>query len=65
MNVGKLAAELAAGSITEEIIRAKFGPTILAAVLAIGTGAVVANIAGSLYEETGVSDLVDDIFSIF
>ena len=49
MNIGKLAAELAAGSITEEIIRAKFGPTILAAVLALGVGAVAANVAGSLY----------------
>lgn len=65
MNIGKLAAELAAGSITEEIIRVKFGPSILAAVLALGAGAVVASVAGSIYEESGVSDLVDDIFSIF
>ena len=65
MNIGKLAAELAAGSITEEIIRAKFGPSILAAVLALGAGAVAANIAGSIFEETGVSDLVEDVFSIF
>lgn len=65
MNIGKLAAELAAGSITEEIIRVKFGPSILAAVLALGAGAVVASVAGSIYEQSGVSDLVDDIFSIF
>ena len=65
MNIAKLAAELAAGSITEEIIRAKFGPSILAAVLAIGAGTVAANIAGSLYEESGASDLVDDFLSIF
>lgn len=65
MNIGKLAAELAAGSITEEIIRVKFGPSILATVLALGAGAVVASVAGSIYEQSGASDLVDDIFSIF
>lgn len=65
MDIAKLAAELAAGAITEEIIRAKFGPSILAAVLAIGAGAIAANVAGSLYEESGASNLVDDILSIF
>lgn len=65
MDVGKLAAELAAGSITEEIIRAKFGPSILAAVLAVSVGAVAANVAGSVYRESGMADLVGDIFDFF
>lgn len=71
--VVELAADLAAGAITQQAIRRIYGDSVLTAVLGIG-GGVVAGIAANtamewLDRETGiVSDLgsvVDDIFSIF
>ena len=71
--VVELAADLAAGAITQQAIRNIYGDSMLTAVLGIG-GGVVAGVAANaalewLYRETGiVSDLgrvVDDIFSIF
>lgn len=69
----ELAADLAAGAVTQQAIRSIYGDSVLTAVLGIG-GGVVAGIAANtalewLDRETGiVSDLgsvVDDIFSIF
>lgn len=71
--VVELAADLAAGAITQQAIRNIYGDSMLTAVLGIG-GGVVAGVAANaalewLDRETGiVSDLgsvVDDIFSIF
>ena len=71
--VVKLAADLAAGAITQQAIRNIYGDSMLTAVLGIG-GGIVAGVAANaalewLDKETGiVSDLgsvVDDIFSIF
>ena len=71
--VVELAADLAAGAITQQAIRSVYGDSMLTAVLGIG-GGVVAGVAANaalewLDRETGiVSDLgsvVDDIFSIF
>ena len=71
--VVELAADLAAGAITQQAIRHIYGDSMLTAVLGIG-GGVVAGVAANaalewLDRETGiVSDLgsvVDDIFSIF
>lgn len=71
--VVELAADLAAGAITQQAIRDIYGDSMLTTVLGIG-GGVVAGIAANtamewLDRETGiVSDLgsvVDDIFSIF
>ena len=68
--VVELAADLAAGAITQQAIRNIYGDSMLTAVLGIGGGVVAANAALEwLDRETGiVSDLgsvVDDIFSIF
>lgn len=71
--VVELAADLAAGAITQQAIRNIYGDSMLTAVLGIG-GGIVAGVAANaalewLDKETGiVSDLgsvVDDIFSIF
>lgn len=72
-SVVELAADLAAGAITAEAIRAHYGAGVLSSVLGIG-GGIAAGIAtkyalDALDRETGiVSDLgslVDDVFSIF
>ena len=69
----ELAADLAAGAVTQQAIRSIYGDSMLTAVLGLG-GGVVAGVAANaalewLDRETGiVSDLgsvVDDIFSIF
>ena len=71
--VVELAADLAAGAITQQAIRNIYGDSMLTAVLGIGGGVVAGLAANAALEwidkETGiVSDLgsvVDDIFSIF
>lgn len=71
--VVELAADLAAGAITQQAIRNIYGDSMLTAVLGIGCGVVTGVAANAALEwldrETGiVSDLgsvVDDIFSIF
>lgn len=72
-DVVKLAADLAAGTITQSYIRRNFGDGVLSAVLSIGGGIGVGVLANALLntldDETGiVSDLgnvVDDIFNVF
>lgn len=71
--VVELAADLAAGLITEDMIRDSLGEGVLASVLALGGGFVAGAAMGEALKvfdrHTGiVSDLgsvVDDVFSIF
>lgn len=72
-DITKLAADLGAGYITQEYIRATYGSSVLTAVLGVA-GGVAAGVASNylldmLDKETGiVSDigsLVDDVFSVF
>lgn len=77
MSLGKsaveLAADLAAGLITEKTIKQLYGDTMLSTVLGIGGGIAVGYIADAalktLDRETGiVSDLgslVDDVLDLF
>lgn len=73
----ELAADLAAGTITQQAIRSVYGDSMLTAVLGIG-GGIVAGVAANaalewLDRETGivsdlgnvVDDVVGGIFSIF
>lgn len=69
----ELAADLAAGAITQHAIRNIYGDSVLTAVLGIG-GGIAAGVAAHaalewLDTETGVvSDvggLIDDVFSVF
>lgn len=72
-DVVKLAADLAAGSITTDLIREKYGDGMLTAVLGIGAGIGVGVLTNSaldvLDKHTGiVSDvggLIDDVFDLF
>jgi hypothetical protein len=69
----ELAADLAAGAITQQTIRSLYGDSVLTAVLGIGGGVVAGFATNYLLEaldrETGiVSDLgslVDDVLDIF
>lgn len=68
-----LAADLAAGSITADIIHEKYGGGVLASVLAIGGGSIAGAVTHGVLEtvdrHTGiVSDvggLVDDVIDTF
>lgn len=62
-DIAELAAALAAGSITQAIIQAKFGPGILAAVIAYGAAAAAGGVAVEIMWETGASDMISDIAS--
>lgn len=69
----KLAADLAAGSITADIIKEQYGDGVLSSVLAIGGGigaGIVTNAALDLLDkETGivsdVGSLIDDVIDLF
>ena len=73
VDIIKLAADLAVGTITADAISELYGDGILGAVLAITGGGIAGTLTNSalnaIDRETGiVSDLgslVDDIFSIF
>lgn len=69
----ELAADLAAGAVTQQAIRSIYGDSMLTAVLGIG-GGIVAGVATNylleaLDRETGIvsglGDMVSDVFSIF
>lgn len=72
-DIVKLAADLAAGSITTDIIKEKFGEGVLASVLSIGggigVGVGVNYLLDAIDRETGivsdVGSLVDDVLDIF
>lgn len=69
----ELAADLAAGAITQQAIRNMYGDGILTAVLGIGGGVAAGFAANAALEwvnkETGIVDdiggLIDDVLSIF
>ena len=77
MSTGKtaveLAADLAAGLITQHAIKSIYGDTMLSTVLGLGgglvAGAAMSYALSALDRETGVvsdvGSLVDDVFSIF
>lgn len=71
--IAELSADLAAGYITERMIKEQLGDGVLNSVLAIEGGFLGAALAtyalDAINEETGIMDdigsVVDDIFSIF
>jgi hypothetical protein len=72
-DIVKLAAEFAAGGITADAIKDKYGDGVLSSVLAIGGGIGVGILTNSVLDaidkETGivsdVGSLIDDVFDIF
>ena len=72
-NIVKLAVDLAAGSITTDIIREQYGDNVLTTVLAVGAGlgggAVTNSVLDIIDDHTGivsdVGNLIDDVFDIF
>lgn len=69
----ELAADLAAGAVTQQAIRSIYGDSMLTAVLGIG-GGIVAGVATNYLLEaldreteivSGLGDMVSDVFSIF
>lgn len=65
-DIAKLAATLAVGGITAHEIEEAYGEGVLGAVLAFAGGGVVGIIAApvisTVLDETGMSDLIDDLF---
>jgi hypothetical protein len=72
-DIVKLSADLAAGSITADFIKEKYGDTVLSTVLGVGAGIGVGMLTNKaldvLDRETGiVSDvggLIDDVLDLF
>ena len=60
--VAEFAAALAAGAITTDAISDQMGDSFLTDVLSFGAGIGVASIVPTVMRETGISDLVDDLF---
>ena len=73
MNLVQLAANLAAGTITQDWIKSELGEGVLNSVLAIGGGIIAGSVANELLtaldDETGImsdlGSLVDDVLDIF
>lgn len=72
-NMVKLAADFSAGAITAEIIRKRYGDSVLTSVLAL-VGASVAGVATNIALEvldehtgivSGVGGVIDDVFDLF
>ena len=62
-DIAKLAASIAAGSITYEAARDSLDPehhSLLDAAIAAGAGAVAGSVAAAALDATGASDLIDD-----
>lgn len=61
-DIAKLAAGLAAGTITTSYIEEEYGEGVLGSVLAIAGGSIVGGLVAGAMDSFGVSDFIDDIF---
>lgn len=65
MNLAKLAAELAAGTITQAYIAKTYGSAVLAAVVALGAGYAAGKVYDAVDEYTGIGAVIDDVVDTF
>lgn len=60
--LAKLAAGLAAGTMTAEWIETNHGHDVLGAVMGLSGGLVAASVISTVLDETGISEVLDDLF---